>query len=113
MGKGNRNRKLREENPRHWEPSSTERKLMEELIRKQILEQERRFSMEVDAAHIWLLYNRYGFTPEQCKQFFLDIEKENVALRQHYEIKGLDGTGWLYVHKLRDAGMEIESWYTD
>lgn len=111
MGKGSRNRKTRQENPRVWEPSSTERKRMEELIRQQILEQERRFTMEVDAAHVWVLYDKYGFSPEECRKFFEDIEKVNVSLRQHYEIEGLDGTGWLYVQKLRDHGMDIENWY--
>lgn len=113
MSKGNRNRKQRQENPRRWEPSSTERKLMEELIKQQIMQQEQRFTMEVDAAHLWLLYSRYGFTPEQCKQFFMDLEKENMALRDYYEIHGLDGTAWLYVQKLRDAGMDIEKWYAE
>lgn len=111
MSKGNRNRKDRQDNPGGYKLNSNERKQLVELCRKELLEQERRFSMESDAAHLWVLYNRYGFTPEQCRSFFEDIEKENMALRQHYEIQGLDGTAWLYVQKLRDAGMDIEKWY--
>ena len=111
MGKGSRNRKYREENPSGYKLNSTERNKLGELCRHELLEQERRFSMESDAAHIWVLYNKYGFSPEECRKFFEDIEKENIALRQHYEIKGLDGTAWLYVQKLRDAGMDIETWY--
>lgn len=113
MSKGNRNRKNRMENPPSNKVSSTQRKMMEDLVKEEILRQEFRMSMEVDSAWLWVLFMRWGFTEEQLHRLYKDIEVEHKALREYYEAHPLDGIGWLYKKKLLDHGMDVERWYAE
>jgi hypothetical protein len=113
MGKGSRNRKNREDNPRSYNFSSTERKLVDELIRKEIRQQEHRLSMEVDAAWLWQLFQRYEWPEEQLHEIYKSMEQDHRAIRERYELGPMDGAGWLYVQKLRDRGIDLERWYAE
>lgn len=113
MGKGSRNRKKREENPRSYNFSSTERKLVDELIRDQIRQQEHRLSLEVDAAWLWQLYERYEWPVEQLHEIYKAMETDHAKIRERYELGPMDGAGWLYVMKLRERGIDLEKWYAE
>lgn len=113
MGKGSRNRKHREENPRSYNFSSTERKLVDELIRDQIRQQEHRLSLEVDAAWLWQLYMRYDWPPEKLHEIYKAMETEHRSIREYYDVDSRDGAGWLYVQKLREQGIDLEKWYAE
>lgn len=113
MGKGSRNRKQREGNPRTHKFSSTERMLVDELIRGEIRKQEHRMSMELDAAWLWQLSERYEWTEEELHRIYKDMETYHAAIRQYYEVDAGDGAGWLYVQKLRDRGIDLEKWYAE
>lgn len=113
MGKGSRNRKNREENPSGYKFNSTERKLVDELIRAEIRRQEHRLSLEVDAAWLWQLSEVFGWTEEQLHEIYKGIEKYHQDIRSWYELDVGDGAGWLYVQKLRDRGIDLEKWYAE
>lgn len=113
MGKGSRNRKQREENPKGYKFSSTERKLVDELIRDQIRQQEHRLSLEVDAAWLWQLSERYEWPEEQLHEIYKAMETDHRLIRKRYEVDAGDGGGWLYVQKLRDRGIDLEKWYAE
>lgn len=113
MGKGSRNRKNREENPRNYKFNSTERKLVDELIRQEIRQQEHRLSMEVDAAWLWQLSEVFGWPEEDLYRIYKGIEKYHQDIRSWYELEPTDGAGWLYVQKLRDRGIDLEKWYAE
>lgn len=113
MGKGSRNRKNREENPRSYKFSSTERKLVNDLIREQLLSEEHRLSLEVDAAWLWQLYERYEWPEEQLHEIYKAIETYHGELRKHYELSHGDTGGWLYMQKLLDHGIDLEKWYAE
>lgn len=113
MGKGSRNRKYREENPREYKFSSTERKLVDEQIRAEIRQQEHRLSMEVDAAWLWQLSERYEWPEEQLHEIYKALETYHGDIRRWYELEPTDGAGWLYVQKLRDRGIDLEKWYAE
>ena len=113
MGKGSRNRKQREENPRNYKFSSTERKLVNEMIQAQIRLQEHRLSLEVDAAWLWQLFERYEWTEEQLHEIYKALETYHQKIREHYDLDACDGAGWLYVQKLRDRGIDLEKWYAE
>lgn len=113
MGKGSRNRKNREENPRNYKFNSTERKLVDELIRQEIRQQEHRLSMEVDAAWLWQLFEVFGWPEEDLHRIYKGMEKYHQDIRAYYELGATDGAGWLYVQKLRDRGIDLEKWYAE
>lgn len=113
MGKGSRNRKYREENPGGYKFSSTERKLVDELIRFEIRKQEHRLSLEVDAAWLWQLSEVFEWTEEDLHRIYKGVETYHQAIRKHYELEPTDGAGWLYVQKLRDRGIDLEKWYAE
>lgn len=113
MGKGSRNRKQREENPSGCKLSSTQRKLLEDEVRRELLRQEHQLSMEVDAAWLWQLFMRYDWSVEELHRIYKDMEADHNEIRKHYDLAGNDGAGWLYVQKLRDAGVDLEKWYAE
>lgn len=113
MGKGSRNRKQREENPRGYKFSSTERKLVDEMIRAEIRNQEHRLSLEVDAAWLWQLSEVFGWPEEELHRIYKGVESYHQDIRKHYELDASDGAGWLYVQKLRDRGIDLEKWYAE
>lgn len=107
MGKGSRNRKERESRGSGYRFNSTERKLVDMEIRKSILEQERRMSLEVDAAWLMQLYERYDWTPEQLREIYDSMAKDHQKIRERYE---MEECSWIYVQKMKEAGMDIASW---
>ena len=113
MGKGSRNRKYRQDSPRGYKFSSTERKLVDEMIRQQIRLQEHRLSLEVDAAWLWQLSEKHDWTEEQLHEIYKDMETYHQKIRAYYELDAGDGAGWLYVQKLRDRGIDLEKWYAE
>lgn len=113
MGKGNRNRKQREDNPKGYRFSSTERKLVDELIRAEILKQEHTLSMQVDAAWLWQLMEVFGWTEEELHQIYKGVGTYHQEIRKYYELDPMDGAGWLYLQKLRDRGIDLEKWYAE
>ena len=113
MGKGSRNRKHREENPGGYRFNSNERKLVDELIRQQIRQQEHRLSLEVDAAWLWQLYEVFEWPEEELHRIYKGVESYHQEIRKYYELDAADGAGWLYLQKLRDRGIDLEKWYAE
>lgn len=110
MGKGNRNRQHRQDNPREYSLNSTERRLLEEKIKEEVLRQTTVMSTEMDAAWVWMLYNELELSAEECYRLYKLIEVNHKELREFYEVNPLDGMGWLYVQKCKSAGLDIEKW---
>lgn len=107
MGKGSRNRQNR---PEGYTLNSTERKAMSEKVKQAVLKQSDVMSAELDAAWIWLLHTELELSVEECYRLYKLIESNHAELRAFYEVHDLDGMGWLYVQKCKDAGMDIEKW---
>lgn len=110
MSKGNRNRQFRQDNPPEKRLSSTERKILEDQVKKAVLRQCGVMSVESDAAWVWLLYMELDLPVEECYRLYKQIEVKHKELQEYYELNPLDGMGWLYVQKCKDAGMDIEKW---
>lgn len=107
MGKGQRNRQNR---PEGYRLNSTERKVLNEKVKEAVLRQTQIMSMESDAAWVWLLYNELDLSVEECHRLYKLIEVNHAELREFYEVRDIDGMGWLYVQKCKDAGMDVEEW---
>ena len=110
MSKGNRNRLNRTEG---YKLNSTERKILNDKVKEAVLRQTQVMSMESDAAWVWLLYNELDLSVEECHRLYKQIEVNHRELREFYEVRDLDGMGWLYVQKCKDCGMDITKWLTE
>ena len=110
MSKGNRNRQNRSEG---YKLNSTERKALDDLVKREVLRQSGVMSMESDAAWVWLLYNELDLPVEECHRLYKLIEVNHAELREFYDVRGMDGMGWLYVQKCKDAGMDIQKWFEE
>lgn len=113
MSKGARNRQNRQNNPGGYKLNSTERKALNDTVKEAVLRQSQVMSMETDAAWVWLLRNELELSVEECHRLYKLIEVNHAELRKFYEVRDLDGMGWLYVQKCKDAGMNIEKWYEE
>lgn len=107
MGKGSRNRQNR---PEGYKLNSNERKALEEKVKQAVLRQSQIMSVEMDAAWVWMLSQELELPVEECYRLYKQIEVNHAELRAFYEVQPLDGMGWLYVQKCKDAGMDIEKW---
>lgn len=110
MGKGNRNRQNR---PDGYKLNSTERKILNDKVKEAVLQQSQIMSMESDAAWVWLLFNELDLPVEECHRLYKLIEVNHAELRKFYEVRDMDGMGWLYVQKCKDAGMDIAKWFAE
>jgi hypothetical protein len=109
MSKGNRNRQHRQSSP-GYTLNSTERKKLNDEVKRAVLRQSQIMSVEADAAWVLMLYNELDLSVEECYRLYKQIEVNHAELREFYEVNPLDGMGWLYVQKCKDAGMDIEKW---
>lgn len=110
MSKGNRNRQNRHEG---YKLNSNERKALTDAVKEEVLKQSHVASMEGDAAWLWLLYNELDLSVEECHRLYKLVEVYHKDMREFYEVNDLDGMGWLYVQKCKNAGMDIEKWYAE
>lgn len=86
---------------------------MNEEIKKQILENDRKYSMEQDAIVLWSAYVCNFGKKRKLKEFWKTIRKESERLRERYELSA-DDNAWLYVHLLKEhLGIDLEEWYRE
>ncbi len=55
-------------------------------INKQILEQDEKFSLDMDAMVLWTLHVFCGFGKKRLEKFYEDMLKEHIRMRDYYEI---------------------------
>ena len=110
MGKGKRGRDTRKQETAMFSLSPTQRKAMMAEINRQILEQDKKYKLDMDAAVLWVLHESFGFGEKRLKRFFNAFSEKHEELRNYYELEG-DANTWLCRYLLkRDAGVDIEAW---
>ena len=92
--------------------SSSQRKAMNQEINRQILEHDEKFSKDFDSMVLWTLHVCFGFGKKRLKRFWDIFLSEHKRLREYYELDPGDD-GWLYRYKLKDIGVDVESWYEE
>jgi hypothetical protein len=80
--------------------TAAERKAMNLEIQRQLAEYSRKHANEIDAIILWQLHAQYGFKAE-----YFDLIKR-------YEMDEGDNI-WLNTYKLKEIGVDIESWNRD
>lgn len=77
---------------------------MNQEIRRQILEQQDRVELDMDAAVLWALYISCGFGPKRLKKFYHDFIRIWKDMRKQYE----DEDSYAERIKLKKLGVDVE-----
>ena len=90
--------------------SSNQKRAMDDEIKRQLAEYDRKNSLEIDAMVLWVLYSEFGFKEKRLRRFFDIFESELDKLCERYELPNSDTT-FLCTRKLKDeAGIDILKW---
>lgn len=80
---------------------------MNREINAQILESDKRFTLDLDTMVLSTLHHEYGWGPKRCKDFYLRMFRHHMEMRKFYEIDDL----YPERYKLKEAGIDVEAWY--
>lgn len=80
---------------------------MNREINAQLLEADKRFTLEVDSMVLSTLHHEYGWGPKRCKDFYVRMFRHHMEMRKFYEIDDL----YPERYKLKEAGIDVEAWY--
>ena len=90
--------------------TKSQKKALDEEIKKRVLEVDDEWSIYADATVLWTLHVCFGFGKKRLLRFWETCFKEHKRLREYYELPAED-SGWLYLRKLKDIGVNLEEWY--
>lgn len=80
---------------------------MNREINAQLLEADKRFTLDVDSMVLSTLHHEYGWGPKRCKDFYIRMFRHHIEMRKFYEIDDL----YPERYKLKEAGIDVEAWY--
>lgn len=110
MGKGNRNRAIRDldpEIPYEDYPPWLKQRIREaaRILATEIIDQ---YELEADASTLWVLHAGFGWGQKRLKQFydrFIDLHK---TLRARYEQPDIGK--WYCLEELKKIGVDVCEW---
>lgn len=85
------------------------RAAMNHEINQQLLEMDKQFTLDIDTMVLWTLHKCYGFGPKRLKEFYLNMFREHLRMREFYEMDEL----YPERHKLKEKGVDIETWFSE
>lgn len=89
--------------------SSAEQKALDIEIKRQLAENWRKHSNEVEAMVLWAVHEKYGCGPKRLRDFYDTIAPLFEELAARYEMEDCD-LPWLCTYKLKEYGIDIEEW---
>lgn len=89
--------------------SSAEQKALDIEIKKQIAENWRKHSNEVEAMVLWAVHETLGLGHKRLRDFYSAIAPMFDELSARYEMEDCD-LPWLCTYKLKEYGVDIEEW---
>ena len=78
-------------------------------IKRQILEADKNCTLDMDTMYLWTLHAKYGWGYKRLKQFYLDVFREHLRMREFYEMNDL------YPERVKlkqECGIDLEEWYS-
>jgi hypothetical protein len=93
--------------------TAAEKKAMEKEILRQLAEDNRKNVIEVDAMILWQLHEVFGFGPKRLKKFFDAFVPGIEEVADNYEMQDTDDKIWLFTHKLKEYGIDLEQWHKE
>lgn len=110
MGKGTRLRRERQKEQNAFSLTPPQEKAMRKEINAQILESDKRYWLDMDAAVLWTLHKEFGFGAKRLKRFFDRFAVIHKEMREYYQLDD-DTNTWLCRYLLnRDVGVDVEAW---
>ena len=85
-----------------------EQKAMDMEINRQIVEADRRYTDDIDAAVLYTLHTHLGFGAKRLRRFYEAFSAEHDKLIQYYLMP--DDYTWLCKEKLKQIGVDVASW---
>lgn len=76
-------------------------------INAEILEADKRFTLDLDTMVLSTLHHEYGWGPKRCKDFYIRMFQHHLEMRKFYEMDDL----YPERYKLKEAGIDVEKWY--
>lgn len=110
MGKGARQRAKRKEEQDDFRLTRPQKKAMNKEINAQILEKDKGYYLDMDAAVLWMLHIGFGYGVKKLRRAFVLFAKLHAELRKHYELDDDDNGIWLCRKQLMDYGVDLEAW---
>lgn len=88
------------------------RELLQQTVSKnvnqQYLDQDKEFTLSLDSMVLWTLHSRRGWGYTRLKEFYLDMFREHIRMRERYECEGF----YPERYKLKEeTGVDVEAWY--
>lgn len=80
---------------------------MRREINAEILEADKRFTLDLDTMVLSTLHHEYGWGPKRCKDFYIRMFQHHLEMRKFYEMDDL----YPERYKLKEAGIDVEKWY--
>lgn len=110
MGKGARQRAKRKQEQDDFKLTRPQKKAAKKEIKAQILETDRAYYLDMDAAVLWTLHKRFGFGRKRLREFFEAFADSHDELCKYYELDEDDNGIWLCRKQLKDYGVDVEAW---
>lgn len=86
-----------------------EQAAMEQEIKRQLAEWDRKNTMEIDAMFLWFMHEEFGFGPGRLRRIYFKFAPYMRQLVRKYEMNSPD-TPFLCTEKLRDYGIDLNDW---
>lgn len=110
MGKGNRNRQLHKQEAEAAALTPAQRRAMTKEINAQILESDKSYKLDMDAAVLYSLHETFGFGAKRLRRFFDAFSVQHQELRNYYQLDD-DTNTWICRRLLKErVGVDIEAW---
>lgn len=108
MGKGTRNRLNRTAAKQGASERDMKRVVMRE-INQELSRATDRFFRDETAVILWVLHETFGFGKDRLKKFYVNYEKVNNNLKEHYAMSDSD-MKYLADRMLKDIGVDLDEW---
>lgn len=92
------------------ELTAAEKKALEKEMQRYFAEYDRKNVSEINAMVLWQLHKVYGFGPKRLKKFYDAFMPDIETIAENYEMQDTDDKIWLFTHKLKELGIDIEQW---
>lgn len=92
------------------ELTSDERKAMRIEIGKQLAEDTRNHTAELDACVLWFLHTEFGFGKKRLRKAHDKFAESIDALCNRYEMCGTGDDAWLCTRMLSEYGVDVKAW---
>lgn len=89
--------------------TAAEKQAMDIEIRKQIAEFDKQHRIEIEAAVMFVLAEKFGFGKKRLKEFYGSFDSIMKSLINRYEMD-ISDEGWLCIEKLKNKGIDVERW---